>query len=128
MTGRESVQLGGAIHYDQCLYTVVPLHATASVFTSTPVKQKTLSRSSPGQGGRNSEGSTHLAEGGEAALLEGQQLGVCVPLQPVPAALGPRHHHHLATCTQPDITFTYHYYKYIYLYYSHPWCCATRGR
>ena len=51
----------------------------------------------------NSEGSTHLAEGGEAALLEGQQLGVCVPLQPVPAPLGPRHHHHLATCTQPDI-------------------------
>ena len=55
----------------------------------------------------NSEGSTHLAEGGEAALLEGQQLGVCVPLQQVPATLGPRHHHHLATCTQPDITFTY---------------------
>ena len=75
----------------------------------------------------NSEGSTHLAEGGEAALLEGQQLGVCVPLQPVPAALGPRHHHHLATCTQPDTTFTYHY-KYIYLYYFHPWCCSTRGR
>ena len=43
MTGRESVQLGGAIHYDQCLYTVVTLHSTASVFTSTPVKQKTLS-------------------------------------------------------------------------------------